>query len=76
MLASEKQVPYLACASLPVTYPTASAGPDQAACVTDSAQLPVLLRQLRADLADPAVIYLLYDAPEVLSAYVRQGRLA
>lgn len=40
-------------------YPTASAGPDQPTYLSDPAQLPVLLQQLVADLADPAVIYLL-----------------
>lgn len=40
-------------------YPTASAGPDQPAYITDPAQLPMLLQQLIADLADPAIAYLL-----------------
>ena len=39
-------------------YPTASASPDQPTYITDPAQLPVLLQQLVADLADPAVTYL------------------
>lgn len=57
-------------------HPTAFAGPDQPTYVTDPAQLPVLLRQLRADLAEPTVIYVLYHAPEVSSAYVRQDQYA
>lgn len=36
-----------------------SAGPDQPAYATDPAHLPALLQQLVADLADPAVTYLL-----------------
>ena len=40
-------------------YHTASAGPDQPTYITDSAQLPVLFQQLVADLADPAITYLL-----------------
>lgn len=48
-------MPYLARASLPVMYST----PNQPATATDPAQLPALLQQLVADLADPTVTYLL-----------------
>lgn len=40
-------------------YPTVSAGPDQPNYFSDPAQLPGLLQQLVADLADPAITYLL-----------------
>ncbi|MDO7848503.1 hypothetical protein Q5H92_19205 [Hymenobacter sp. M29] len=40
-------------------YPTPSDSSDQPAYITDPAQLPVLLQQLVADLADPTVVYLL-----------------
>jgi len=40
-------------------YPTASASSDQPAYLSDPAQLPGLFQQLVADLADPAITYLL-----------------
>lgn len=40
-------------------YHTASAGPNQPTYLSDPAQLPGLLQQLVADLADPAITYLL-----------------
>jgi hypothetical protein len=58
-LVGEKRVPYLACAGLSVMYHTASAGPDQPTYLSDPVQLQGLLQQLAADLAHPAVTYLL-----------------
>ena len=40
-------------------YPTASADAGQPTPLSDPAQLPALLQQLVADLADPAIAYLL-----------------
>ncbi|NML67893.1 hypothetical protein HHL22_22050 [Hymenobacter sp. RP-2-7] len=40
-------------------YPPASASSDQPAYITNPAHLPMLLQQLVADLADPAITYLL-----------------